>query len=67
MRTLTETEAAEFRSLAERYRFSNQTIGVILDRHPQVISRYMRGYSPIPATALSTLRVVVAAIDAALK
>lgn len=55
----------EFNALAERYALSNQSIGLMIDRNPVTVCRYRSGSMEIPPAILSTLRRIVAAIDAA--
>lgn len=56
---------SEFDALAARYALSNQSIALMLNRTPETICRYRRGASEVPPALLSSLRRIVAAIDAA--
>jgi len=56
---------AEFCELSARYKLSNVSIAEILRYRPETVSRFLSGKSPIPEAALSTLRRVVSAIEAA--
>lgn len=60
-----EENRLEFCDLAAQFDLSAKAIGKILRRSPATISRYMLGRQPIPADLLSTLRRVVASIEAA--
>jgi len=60
-----EARRLEFEELAARHALSNQAIGKMLDRDDATICRYRRGASEIPPVLLSSLRRIVAAIDAA--
>lgn len=55
----------EFNAMAARYALSNQTIALMLNRSAETICRYRRGAAEIPPALLSSLRRIVAAIDAA--